>query len=305
MTYLTRRRFIITAAATALPLKAGAAPLRTEWRGRALGAEARVVLLGMPEAKARRLFARITGEVERIERALSLYDAGSELSRLNRDGVLARPGRDMTAIMGLSDQVHDATDGMFDPTIQPLFSLYAASAGSPDPARLAAALDATGWHGMDRRDGGIRLQKGMALSFNGIAQGYAADRVAALLRAAGADSVLIDMGEIAAIGPNPGQPPFSAGIAGPGGEIVAEVPLRNTCLATSAPRGTVFDAAGRVGHILDPKRGASVDSWSIVSVSAPIAAIADGLSTAFCGMSRPTIDAALARFPGAKLEAIA
>ena len=123
MTYLTRRRFIITAAATALPLKAGAAPLRTEWRGRALGAEARVVLLGMPEAKARRLFARITGEVERIERALSLYDAGSELSRLNRDGVLARPGRDMTAIMGLSDQVHDATDGMFDPTA------IAASAG--------------------------------------------------------------------------------------------------------------------------------------------------------------------------------
>lgn len=304
MTNLSRRRFIITAATTALPLRAGAAPARAEWQGRALGADARVVLLGMPKAKARRLFARIEAEVARIERALSLYDQGSELSRLNQSGVLANPGHDMEAIMALSDQVHSATTGMFDPSIQPLFNLFAASSGKPDPAQLALMRDVTGWHRLDRRNGGIRLQKGMALSFNGIAQGYAADRVAELLRHAGAGSVLIDMGEVAALGPSPDQPPFRVGIAGPDGGIVAEVPLSNRCLATSAPRGTVFDAAGRIGHIFDPTRFQAVDTWSIVSVSAPIAALADGLSTAFCGMSRPAIDAALAKIPGAALAAI-
>ncbi|MBC7157508.1 MAG: FAD:protein FMN transferase, partial [Rhodobacteraceae bacterium] len=41
--------------------------------------------------------------------------------------------------------------------------------------------------------------------------------------------------------------------------------------------------------------------WRLVSVTAPDAAVADALSTAFCLMERPAIEAALARVQGARL----
>ncbi len=60
--------------------------------------------------------------------------------------------------------------------------------------------------------------------------------------------------------------------------------------ATSAPRGTVFDAAGQVGHILDPRNGRPGGSWRQVTVTASNAALADGLSTAFCLMSEAGVN---------------
>jgi thiamine biosynthesis lipoprotein len=56
-------------------------------------------------------------------------------------------------------------------------------------------------------------------------------------------------------------------------------------------------------HILDPK--GSAPRWRIAAVSAPQAALADALSTAFCIMERDAIDAALSRFPEARIEALA
>ncbi|MFD1810237.1 FAD:protein FMN transferase [Gemmobacter lanyuensis] len=59
-------------------------------------------------------------------------------------------------------------------------------------------------------------------------------------------------------------------------------------MATSAPLGTTFDAAGRVGHILNPLTGlAGAAQWRGVSISAPSAALADALSTAACLMEGP------------------
>jgi hypothetical protein len=89
--------------------------------------------------------------------------------------------------------LHAATGGRFDPTIQPLWALYAEHfAGArrrdlPPAGARAAALARTGWQRV-RFDGArIRLEPGMALSLNGIAQGYIADRLADLLRGMGLD----------------------------------------------------------------------------------------------------------------------
>jgi thiamine biosynthesis lipoprotein len=52
--------------------------------------------------------------------------------------------------------------------------------------------------------------------------------------------------------------------------------LRDQALASSAPLGTVFDAAGTAGHILDPRSGATArPRFRLVSVTAPSAALAD------------------------------
>ena len=136
------------------------------------------------------------------------------------------------------------------------------------------------------------------------AQGYIADRLAGLLRSRGLVDVLIDTGEIKALGHRADGEPWRAGIALPDGTPVARTMLSDRALATSAPLATLLDPRRGAGHILDPRTGEPAARWRLASVSAPRAALADALSTAFCLMDRRAIDRALAYHPRATLEAL-
>lgn len=284
---MNRRHFLTISAAAALTNAAFATPLRAEtstWQGRALGSDVSVTLAG-PAPKTTALWRQIAATLARIESHFSLYQ-DSALTRLNRDAHLAYPAPEILDLIALASRVHSATNGAFDPSVQPL---WLATAMGTDPGAAQ-----TGWHRLRANAQGLRLEPGMALTFNGIAQGYAADQVATLLRKAGYDTVLIDMGEISALGP------WRAAVASPNGQILAQIPLENRALATSSPRGTIIGA--NRAHILHTTRQ---PLWGTVAISAPTAALADALSTACCLMTRPEIDAAIAALPGTQLEAIA
>ncbi|KPQ07185.1 MAG: thiamine biosynthesis lipoprotein ApbE [Rhodobacteraceae bacterium HLUCCA12] len=307
MTAFSRRRFLAIAAAAAAATPAGAAdpaPLY-QWRGVALGADA-AITLAHPQAES--IVARARDEIARLERIFSLHHPESALVRLNRAGALDNPPFELLECLGLCGAVHAATGGRFDPTIQPLWALYAehyAKGGGPSgPNRdaLSEARARTGWNGVRMDAASIRLRTGMALSLNGVAQGYIADRVAALLRADGLENVLVNTGEHHALG---GQPQGGAWpITLDDGRALHRdaVMLENAALASSAPHGITFDQDQRASHILDPRTGRPAPAgWRLISVVAPRAGLADALSTAFCLMDRPAIDAALAEFPRARL----
>ncbi|MBK6465463.1 MAG: FAD:protein FMN transferase [Rhodobacter sp.] len=288
---MNRRRFLcLTAAALALP---GRRETLSEWQGTGLGTTLTLRLVGATEASARRLFHRVEAEITRIETLASLY-RDSALTRLNRDGRLAWPGDDLAGLLGLAGQVHAATGGAFDPTVQPL---WRALATGQDTTAAAALI---GWHRVRVAPQEIRLAPGQQLTLNGIAQGWAADRIAALLRANGFANALVDMGETRSMGHRPDGADWQAQITDANGMPLASPRLTNRALATSSPQGTLI--AGQP-HILGPTGQPPL--WQTASVSAPSAALADALSTAFCLMPRPAIDAALAAFPGARLEALA
>ena len=304
---LTRRRFLsLSAAAIALPSTAVAKGPVVRWRGYALGAAASMTLSGVSETGAAQIFAAVEAELSRLEDIFSLYRQGSALARLNRAGALQQPPAELLEVIALSDSLHRASAGVFDPTIQPLWRLYAARAAAgtlPSRRELAETRQRTGWRKLAFNTSEITFENpGMALTFNGVAQGYIADKVADLLRARGLTQVLIDMGEISALGRRPDGRPWQAGIATPNGEVLRRLPLEDRALATSAPLGTVLDPRGRVGHILDPRSGTPAKAWKLVSVSADRAALADGLSTAFSLLPRATIAKALRRYPDASLE---
>ncbi len=212
--------------------------------------------------------------------------------RLNAAGVIEAPPFELVDCLALAGAVHGATDGAFDPTVQPLWAALAEAAARGGVADLDAVLPLVGWDGVRVDSDRVTLDRpGMALTLNGIAQGYVADRVAGMLAEEGLDDILIDMGEIRAMGGDPRGGDWQARVAGG-----PEVALRDRALATSAPRGTVLDTAGTTGHILDPRTGATAAAWRQVSVTAPQAALADALSTAFCLMDGAAIERALARF---------
>ena len=299
---IPRRRFIlISAAALALAGPSRAAPVH-RWQGIALGAKA-TIRLSHPQAEA--VTARAAAEIARLEDIFSLYRAGSALSVLNRQGHLDAPPFELLECLTIAGRVRDVSQGRFDPTVQPLWQAHAvaASAGRAiTRAERDRALAVTGWDGVQVAPDRITLRPGMALTLNGIAQGYIADRVAALLGAEGLTDILIDTGELRALGGHPQGGDWPVRLADTG----AAVPLRDGALATSAPRGTVLDDAGRVGHIRDPVTGQPAPPrWRSVTVGAESAALADGLSTAACLMpTRASILAMTGRIPQARLVRI-
>lgn len=297
---LSRRRFLtISAAAALLPATLQARPAR-HWVGQALGARA-AIHIDHPDAGA--ITARCLAEIERLENILSLYRPESALSRLNRDGALDAPPFELIECLSLAGSVHRASGGLFDPSVQPLWSLWAEAATQgrrPAKAERRAVLARIGWQGVYLDSGRITLAPGMALTLNGIGQGYVADRIAALLEAEGLSNILIDTGELRALGARPDGADWPVQLADGGSTA-----LRGRALATSAPLGTCFDAGGQDGHIIDPHSGMPARPvWRAVSVSAPGAALADALSTAGClTPDRLALDGLLSAFPAARLEA--
>lgn len=292
---MNRRRFItITAAALSAPQGVTAGARALIWEGRGFGAALSLRLVHADPLAARRVFQRVEREIARIEGLFSLH-RDSALTRLNRDGGLSWPTEDMAAILRLCRKVHQASGGAFDPTVQTLWQAIALG----QPGRAEPGL--IGFDRVDLADHAIRLGHGQALTLNGVAQGWAADRIAALLRDAGFDTALVDMGEVAALGNGPQGAGWQAGIAGPDGVLRGRTRLSDRALATSSPLGTRI--GGGQPHILGPQGQKPL--WQTVSVSAPTAAVADALSTAFCLMDRAAIATALAAFPGARLEHLA
>lgn len=300
---MTRRRFLAISAA--LPVVAGL-PARASslyrWRGIALGAEAEI-LLDHPDAPA--ITTRAAAEISRLEQVFSLYRADSALSQLNATGALAAPPFELLECLGICGRIHAATTGLFDPTVQPLWALYAqrySEGAEPSAKDLARTLKSVGWPGVETDEAAIRLRPGMALTLNGIAQGFIADRIAEMLRAEGLTNVLVNTGEMRALGTTTEGAPWPVTLTSGG-----KVGLADRALASSSALGTTFDQEGKVGHILSPATGLPAQArWTLVSISAEKAAVADALSTAACLMpDHATVEAALTHFADARIEALA
>ncbi len=303
---VTRRRFIaIAAAATgglALPSMGRAgAPLHT-WRGVALGADATIRLAHPDADTAKALIAACIAEITRLERIFSLYRTDSALSRLNADGMLTLPPLELVDLLGRAAAVSEATGGAFDATVQPLwrrlaehFAVADADPAGPDFDDLRPLVN---WRRVAVAPEAIALNRpGMAVTLNGIAQGYVTDRVADLLRAQGMTQVLLDLGETRALGQHPDGRPWHVGLTDPTDpqRIATRVDLSERALATSGGYGTAFDAGGRFNHLIDPRNGRCAPPARSVSVIARDATTADAASTALSFLENGEIRPALRR----------
>ena len=289
-----RRALIVLAAAAGMPcLARGSTAERApvfEWRGGALGAEARLLLAHPEEAAARRIIGRCLDEIARLERIFSLHLPDSEIATLNRTGRLAAASHDFRTVLAEAQRFGELSGGAFDVTVQPLWQLYATHfAANPDdvagpPAeRIEAARRRIDYRevALDGARAGF-LRPGMAVTLNGIAQGYITDRVADLLRAAGLASVLVQIGETVAGAPREDGRPWRVGIPDPFApdRMIETIDAVDVAIATSSGRATSFDAAGRHHHLFDPETGRSTDHCASVTVMAARAMTADALSTA-------------------------
>ncbi|MGF7209749.1 thiamine biosynthesis lipoprotein [Skermanella aerolata] len=319
----TRRRFLGIAAslggmALLPPWSARAAgtagPGLHIWRGVALGADACLQLHHSDPAEAERLIRLCLDEVGRLERLFSLYRPDSLLVRLNRTGELADPPQDMVRLLSEAVRFSRLTDGAFDITVQPLWQLYAehfarpgAHPAGPPPAAVEAVRSLIDYRALRVEEDWVSFNRhGMAATLNGIAQGYITDRVADRLRAEGMTNVLVDMGEVLAVGGHPDERPWRVGLRGQDDDLPnAEVlEIADAAVATSSCLATRFDVAGRFGHIFNPATGRSANETLSVTVTATNATAADALSTALTVMSADRAAALLDEIPNITMRVL-
>ncbi len=279
---LTRRRFLLALGG------AGAVGCVLGWRppsearreGRALGTTVSMTAFHPDPGQAERALDAAFAELEHVEAVMSLYRPGSQLCRLNRDGVLLDPDPALFQVLACAQAFSLATEGAFDVTVQPLWEAYAAAKREgriTSATEIEAARARVGWRGLRISPERTSLEPGMAVTLNGIAQGFAADRAIAALRAHGVEDALVDTGEEGAFGR-----PRKVGIQHPRvpGAFVDAVRLEGRCLATSGDYETSFSPDRAQNHIFDPRTGSSPQHFSSVSVLAPSGMLADALSTA-------------------------
>jgi thiamine biosynthesis lipoprotein len=305
---ITRRRALTVVAATAAGLITGGSrpeAVDYEWRGYAMGTDARIIFGGASHQAARSAADLAAVEIERLERALSLFRPDSEIARLNRDGVLRAATADMLGAVQLAVDIADATDGLFDPTVQALWEAYvdwfsiARDQDIPPQDLVARALQAVDWRQIKQADSTIVIGKGQRITLNGLGQGYVTDRIANLLRYRGFNNVLVDLGEQRALGPNRDGWPWLVGRRGRPG-----IELNDGALATSEGVGCILGGNGAVHHLFDPRTGSSSHRWQTVTVHHHSAAVADALSTAAYCASEAEIRNLVRKFEGLTVWAI-
>jgi thiamine biosynthesis lipoprotein len=245
-----------------------------------------------------------------VDRLMSIYSPDSQVFQLNRDGALTRPDPHLLLVLEQARQLSQMSGGAFDVTVQPLWRVFSdaqADAGLPTQRQRQDAQARIGWRALafDRKQ--VRfLRPGMALTLNGLAQGYAADLALAAVRARGVAHALLDTGEFIAQGRSARQQPWMLGIRDPrdAGALAASVYINGRSVATSGDYESAFSADLMHHHIFDPALGDSSPELASVTVLAPSALLADGLSTAFMAMGLRKARALAAGMPAVDLMTI-
>jgi len=254
---MNRRRFLVLlgggASAAALWPSSSVEITRT---GHALGAKVSLTVTHSSASRADAAIDAAFAELDLVEDVMSLYRPHSQLCALNRDGVLHDPHPYLETVIRHAVDLSRASNGAFDVTVQPIWE--------------KRSVDLVDWRGIGLATGRIALRSGQAVTLNGIAQGFALDRVTAVLRDHGVREALLDTGELGAIGrartvgiQHPSQPDACIDLAS----------LEGRCMATSGNYATR-------DHIVEPRTGRAPDHFLGVTVVASTGMEADGLSTA-------------------------
>lgn len=227
------------------------------------------------------------GEVQRLDKLLSAQDPDSEVSRLNRGGVVP-VSEDTESLLRAAKEAFALTGGLFDCSVYPLMKLWGFPEKDyhvPSQERIAALLPLVDSERIDVSDGSAQLGEGQEIDFGGIAKGYAAMCVMEIFRRHGVKNAMISLGgNVQVMGAYQGRHPWTIAVQDPfGGEdYPAVVQVRDSAVVTSGGYQRFFVEDGkRYCHILDPRSGMPAESdLSSVTVVTPDGVLADALSTA-------------------------
>jgi thiamine biosynthesis lipoprotein len=235
-----------------------------------------------------------------INTAANSYVQESEVSDFNAKGILKDPSFTFRDMLDSCRKFHLQSQGYFEPTLFPLLKAWGFSFEQREQMDSAKVAELKSLVGFETKlivadSGYFAAEEGVKLDVTGLGEGYAIDKLAAVLDQAGVSDYLVEIGgEMKGKGNNPRGENWTIGIEDPSqaelgvtNSMLTKVTLNQLALSSSGNyRKFYIDAEGnRRSHLIDPTTGFPV-SHSMVSVSvlAPSATQADALATAFMAM---------------------
>jgi thiamine biosynthesis lipoprotein len=212
-------------------------------------------------------------ELARIDSLLSNYRPDSEIEAFNavRTTEPIELSAELVSLLALAKSIHAASAGCFDPTVLPLVRVWGFDTDTPAVPTRSDLEAARALVGLDKLvlDGPTlahKLEPALAIDMSSIGQGYAADRLAALLEEHGSGAYLAEIGgEIVARGSKPDGSPWRVGVENPAGDegpgaTLRIPPERRTAVITSGTYRHYFEGEGRrLSHVIDPRSGSPID----------------------------------------------
>ncbi|HEY4695960.1 MAG TPA: FAD:protein FMN transferase [Candidatus Hydromicrobium sp.] len=231
--------------------------------------------------------------IQEIEDIASIFDENSEASFLNKNGYLDNPSPDFLNLVNSSIDYYNITGGCFDITVQPLLDLWSGGLWQESEEVQAQRVEETfSVIGSDKiivSDDRIEFEvDGMAITFGGIAQGYAVDEALKVIKGFGIKQALVNIsGDLYAMGIKPGgekwmvelENPDKSGNADTDIEPLPTFVFEDKAVTTSGNYYRYYDPEGEVGHIMDPRTGYSAVSCISATVIADTTIQADALAT--------------------------
>lgn len=265
--------------------------------GKTMGTFWRVSVIGVDEAKAQALRAKVQAQLDANDRLLSTWKNDSALMRFNH-AADTRPwpvSEAMADIVTLSLRIGAKTDGAMDITVGPLVNLWGFGpdkqpVATPDAQAIAAAKARTGLQHLQviNQSGRQFLQKDIPdlfVDLSTVGEGYAADHLARLMEQEGISRYLVSVGgALVSRGMNGEGKPWRVAIQKPTDRenaVQAIVDINGHGISTSGSYRNYYELDGkRISHVIDPQTGQPITHKLVsVTVIAPTALEADGWDT--------------------------
>lgn len=258
----------------------------------------------------------VYARLREIEQKMTINQAGSEIDNVNLQAgkQAVTVSADTFAVVRRALEYGEITGGKFDPTIQPIVSLWrigSPEARVPSPAEIQANLPLVDYRHVQLDEQRLTIylpQAGMGLDLGGIAKGYAADQAVSILREQGVKNAIISLGgNVYTLGRNPQGKPWRIGVQNPENErntFIGVIETGDETLVTSGAYERYLEVGGKVyHHIIDPATGYPAESDVLSSTIITTQSIdADALSTSIFILGREKGLQLIEQLPG--IEAI-
>ena len=262
-----------------------------EWIGDArpmMGTEVSVYLWSDDTESGLAALEAVFQEAARIDRLMSTYKDGSEISKINREAANAAVvvSQELYDLIARSLEISVLTQGAFDITYESVGQHYDfRERKRPDAVTVASELDKIDFRfvQLDDRYSTVRfLEEGVRINLGGIAKGYVVERGIGILRAKGIENAIVTAGgDSRLLGDRRGRP-WMVGIRDPRkeGKVAMSIPLEDEAVSTSGDYERYFIEDGvRYHHIIQPDTGMPATGVHSATVFGPDAVTTDALST--------------------------
>ena len=258
----------------------------------AMGTTVAIIILHEPDIDDEKIMNDAFDEIKRLSNIMSHYREDSEVSRLNREGILENADPQLLEVVERALEYNKLTKGTFDITILPVIELFRDRFKEnkiPRDKEIKEVLELVGSDKLEVSGRSIKLKKkGMKITLDGLAKGYIVDMASKVLLENGIKNYLINAGgDIKTAGLREDGKPWKVAIQDPAkkNDHLDVIELTDSSVATSGNYENYFDAEKIFHHIANPKTGFSPVLNSSASIIAPTAIEADALATSLMVMT--------------------